>query len=58
MYRGIFPSSSEYLQSAHDEQHIDCRARWPKAALLLWEYPRCLAVVAEARRENFQQPLA
>ena len=56
--QGSFPSSSQFLQSAHDEEYVDCRARWAKAALLLWEYPPCLAVVAEAGRDNFQQHFA
>ena len=43
--QGDFPRSSELLQSAHDEQHVDCRTRWAKTALLFWEYPLGLAVV-------------
>ena len=35
MYRGDFPGLSEFLRSPHDEQHVDCRARWAKATLLL-----------------------
>ena len=43
------------MQSAHDEQHVDCRTCWAKAALLFWEYPLGLAVVTEAGRDHFQE---
>ena len=53
--QGDFPRSSEFLQSAHDEQHVDCRTCWAKTAL---GYPLGLAVVAEAGRYHFQQYFA
>ena len=57
--QGDFPRSSEFLQSAHDGQHVDCRTRWAKTALLFfWEYPLGLGVVAEAGRYHFQQYFA
>ena len=46
------------MPSANDELHVDCRARWAKVALLLWEYPPGLAEVAEAGRDNFHQDFA
>ena len=52
---GDFPRSSEFLQSAHDQHHVDCRTCWAKAALLFWEYPLRLAVVAQAGRDHFEQ---
>ena len=55
--QGDFPRSSEFLQSAH-EQRVDCRTCWAKTALLFWEYPLGLAVVAEAGRDHFQQYFA
>ena len=48
--QGDFPRPSEFLQSAHDEQDVDCRTCWAKTALLLWEYPPDLEVVAESGR--------
>ena len=56
--QGDFPRSSEFLQSAHDEQHVDCRTCWAKIALLFWEYPLGLGVVAEAGRYHFQHYFA
>ena len=53
-----FPRSSEFLQTAHDEQHVDCRMCWAKTALLFWAYPLGLAAVAEAGRDHFQQYFA
>ena len=38
--------------------HVVCQSRWTKAALLLWEYPLGLAVLAEAGRDKFQQHYA
>ena len=43
---------------AHDKQHVDCRARWAKAAPLLGTYAPDLAVVSEVGRDEFQQHFA
>ena len=56
--QGNFPLSSEFLQSAHDEQHVDCWSCGTKAALFLREYSPSLAVVAHAGRDDFQQHFA
>ena len=40
--QGDFPRSSELMQSAHDEQHADCQARWAKAALISESIPSIL----------------
>ena len=53
-----FPRSSEFLQTAHDEQHVDCRMCWAKNALLFWEYALGLVVVAEAGHDHVRQCLA
>ena len=56
--QGAFPRASELLQSSHDERHVDCRTCWAKTALLFWEYPVGLTVVAYAGRDHFQQYFA
>ena len=56
--QGDFPPSSEFLQSAHEQQHVDCPTCWAKTALLFCEYPLGLVVVAGAGRDHFQQCFA
>ena len=56
--QGDFPRSSEFLQSSHDEQHVDCRTCWAKTALLFWEYLLGFAVVVAEGRDHFQQYFA
>ena len=58
LVHGNFPLLSEFLQSAHDEQHVDCWSCGTKAALFLREYSPSLAVVAHAGRDDFQQHFA
>ena len=53
-----FPLSTQFLQSADYEQHVDGGSRRPEAALLLRQYLLCFAEVAKAIGDDLQQYFA